>query len=243
VSVKDWTRTAADNVDLSKDGWPEGMNRSSVNNQARAGMAALRTLIEDGEWNDLLSEHLADFTVSRVSPTQFRVTDDNGTNATSKFPVGSWVKVTGTSSPTVSYGRISAVSSYGAGPSIDVTLADIVDASYASSTLPDTTVTLVECYWNRRIRQAAFHPVGKTTSQAPAEIPTIDDLGDGATLNQGTGGGFDADTVDGHHAQTAGGLMVDGQGSLRGCLISARRRRSGMSTRRRCRFRQGSGRL
>lgn len=193
-----WSQTAADNDDPAKGGWKENMNRSDVNNQARDNLAAHRTWIEDGEWVNLLEEEQDDFTVSRLSTTQFGVTDGTGTDATSKFPLNRWTQVTGTGGSTLVYGFVSAVS-YSA-PLLTVTLSGIIDANYASSDLPSATVTQVDCFLLSRVRAAAFHPTGATTGQSPAQIPTIDDLGDGAALDQGSGNGFDADTVDGFHA-------------------------------------------
>lgn len=207
--VKQWSQVDADNDDATKGGWPEGMNRSDVNDRNRENLGAVRRFFENGEWVDLLKEHEGDFTVSRGGVKVFVVTDAGGADASLKFPTGSWVKVTGTGGNTPVYGDVlTAVYSGGAGTTT-VTLDTCFDANYAvSADIPTTTVTLVECFWSRRTRQAAFHPVGATLSQAPAEIPSIDELGDGATLDQGTGNGFDADTVDGLHAsafQLSGG--------------------------------------
>jgi hypothetical protein len=198
-TVEQWSQLANDNDDLTKGGWPEGQTRSSVNNQARDNLGALRVFIEDAEWIDLTKENDSDFTVARVSSTQFKVSDVSGADARSKFPDGTWVKVTGTSSPTVAYGFVSGTPTYSA-PDTTVTLAGIIDADYASSDLPDTTITAVLTYLNRRVRQSAFHPVGTTLLETPEQIPTIDQLGDGVTKDEGPGNGFDADTLDGLHA-------------------------------------------
>ena len=202
-----WSQNAADNKDPAKGGWKENMNRSDVNNQARDNLAAHRTWIEDGEWVNLLEEDGDSFTVSRLSTTQFGVTDvgGEGTNASSKFPLNRWIQVTGTGGSTLVYGFVSA-RSY-SDPLLTVTLDGIIDANYASSDLPSSTVTQVDCYLNSRVREAAFHPTGTTLVQSPAQIPTIDDLGDSATVDQGTGNGLDADTVDGFEALDLG---VDG---------------------------------
>lgn len=215
MGIEKWSTTAADNVVVADGGAPERHDRDKVNDITRTQNAAIRAWYEDAEWVDLLQSNLDDFAVSRISSTQFRVADVGGTDASSKFPVGSWVKVVGTGSPSVAFGRVASIA-YSA-PNLDVTLAGIVDASYASSNLPSSTVTQVLCFLSRRTREAAFHPVGATLAQTPAQIPTIDDLGDGAALDMGSGGGFDADTVDGHHAsdfQVAGAidenLLVNG---------------------------------
>ena len=202
--ITEWSQAAADNDDPAKGGWKENMNRSDVNDQARENLAAHRAWIEDGEWVNLLEENGDDFTVSRLDVNKFGVTDvgGGGTNAISKFPLNRWIQVTGTGGSTLVYGFVSA-RSYSA-PLLTVTLSGIIDANYASSDLPSSTVTQVDCYLNSRVRGAAFHPVGSTTGQTPEQIPTIDDLGDGATVDQGTGNGFDADTVDGFEAADLG---------------------------------------
>ncbi len=198
----EWSQVPADNNIPAKGGHQENMDRSDVNDQVRDNLASLRQFIEGPDWVDLLEENADDYTVSRVSTTKFNVTDDNGDDATLKFLPGRWCKVTGTGTPTVAYGYVASV--VHADPVLTVTLAGIVDAAYAASDLPDTTITKVECFFLNRVRTAAFHPVGTTASQAPAQIPTIDDLGDGALLDQGTGNGFDADTVDGAEAVDLG---------------------------------------
>lgn len=200
MSLEQWNRIAASNNDPAKGGHPENHDRDEVNDFARRDVGAIRTWWEDGEWTDRLQEESNDFTVSRVNATTFRVTDADGTDATEHFQVGSWVKVTGTSSPTVAYGLIATIGAYGA-PNVDIILEGIVDENHATSTLPDTTITKIECYFLNRAKQAAFHPVGTTTGQAPQELPPIDALGDGALLDMGHGNGQDADTVDTFHAQ------------------------------------------
>jgi hypothetical protein len=211
MSVEEYSRTAADNADPTKGGWKEKMDRDTINDQARTNLADIRTLVENGEWVDLLVENNNDFTPSRGGTTTVIVSDNTGTDATEHFSVGSWCKVVGTGTPTIAYGSIASVSAYGGGQ-ITVTLENITDTSYVASDLPSSTVTQILCYWNRLVRQSAFHPVGTTLAQAPAEIPTIDDLGDGATVDMGTGNGFDADTVDGLHAsafQLAGAVSAN----------------------------------
>ncbi len=216
--LEDLSTVDADNAVIADGGWPEEMKRSDVNNQARKNMGALRRWFEDAEWVDLLQESGALFTVSRVNATTFRVTDSTGTDATSKFQAlgltpltGMWVRVTGTDSGSVdiAFGSIKTIGPYSA-PNLDIVLENIVDEAYATSAIPNLTVTKVEVYIGRRIRGAAFHPTGKTLAQTPKQIPTIDDLGDGAALDQGSGNGFDADLLDGSHLAAITALEANG---------------------------------
>lgn len=193
----------ADNAVLADGGWPENMDRSPVNDQARKNMGALRRFFEDGEWVDLLQESGGLFTVSRVNATTIRITDSTGTDATSKFQIsgmtpltGMYVRVTGTDSGTVNvaYGSVKTIGPYGA-PNLDIILENLIDETWAiEDRIPDTTVTKVECYFNRRIKAAAFHPTGATLAQTPAEIPTADDLGSAAFVDDGD---IDAATLEG----------------------------------------------
>ena len=68
------------------------------------------------------------------------------------------------------------------------------------------------------VGKAAFSATGTTTGQDPPQIPTIDDLGDGALLDQGADNGFDADTVDGLHASDiiASAASATGVGLING---------------------------
>jgi len=209
AAIETWAQLEADNDQAVPHGSPEKHDRDQVNDIVREMMSAVATFLQDGEWIDLTKENGADFTVSRGGIDSFLVVDAGGTDASSKFPVGRWVKLTGTVTPTVAYGQVKTAV-YGA-PTLTVTLEHIVDANYATSDVPDTSVTKAECHWNSRIRQAAFHPIGKTLAQSPKQIPTIDDLGDVATKNMGATNGIDADMLDGLHAaafQLAGGLAA-----------------------------------
>lgn len=195
MSIEQWSKTADDNDELSKDGQPEGQDRDTTNDQDRKALAALATFHEDGEWVDLTKQNDADFTISRAGVKSFLVTNAGGVDASSKFPVGRWCKVTGTGTPTVAYGQVlTAVYSI---PNLTVTLEFVVDAAYAASDIPDTSVTKVECYFNSRIRQAAFHEVGTTLAQTPSQLLSIDDVSSPAVIAQlNAGTGLDADTLD-----------------------------------------------
>ena len=173
--IEHWSTVDSSNTQADRSGMPEGMARSDVNNRGREHMAAIRTWYEDAEWVDLVSGWLQTFSISRVNDTTFRASDvaGNGTNASGKFPAGSWVKLTFASSGDF-YGSI--VSSTYSAPNTDVVLTEIVNASYASATLPDESITSAKTYSSRRIRSAAFSKTGTTASQTPPQIPTIDDI-------------------------------------------------------------------
>ena len=199
--VKTWSTTDASNTDTAKSGMPEGMARSDVNNRAREHMGALRRWYEDAEWVDLVSGHGGDFTLSRVNTTTFRVTDvvSGGTNASSKFPAGAWAKVT--IGGTDYFGSITS-STY-SNPNTDVVLGEIVNAAYATATLPVGSVTLAATYIARRVRSAAFSQTGTTSSQTPPHVPTIDDLQGHVLKPEGHTGddsGINADRLDDQHA-------------------------------------------
>lgn len=196
MSIEQWSKTAGDNNEPAKDGMQEGMDRDQVNDQYRLALAALATFHEDGEWADLTKQNDADFTVSRAGVKSFLVTDLAGVDASSKFPIGRWCKVTGTGTPTVAYGQV--LTAVYADPILTVTLEFVVDASYADSDIPDTTVTKVECFFNSRIRQAAFHEVGTTPAQSPSQLISIDDMSSAAVITElNAATGLDADTVAG----------------------------------------------
>ena len=202
ANLSKWSTTDGDNDQAASSGMPEGMARSLVNDRGREHMGAIRRWYENSEWVDLLGETGGDFTLLRTGTTTFRVTDAEGANATDKFTVGSWVKVTGTGTvPTTVIGRIASVSAYSGVPGqINVTLEQIVNPNdWATAPLPDATVTLVQCYFARTIDEAAFHPTGATLAQSPGEIPTIDDLSTVATKTEGAGGTIDADLLDNQH--------------------------------------------
>ena len=200
--IKDWSTTDAENTSPTKSGMPEAMLRSDVNNRVREHLGAIRRWYEDAEWVDLVSGHNANFTYTRVNDTTLRITDvaGGGTNATSKFPVGSWLRIdqsiTGNR-----FGSIVSVS-YSA-PNLDIVLTEVVDSSYSSAgaagTLTANVVNSVEIYTGRRVRSAAFSKVGNTPGQSPGEIPTIDLLKGHVLKDEGEGGGIDADLLDGQH--------------------------------------------
>jgi hypothetical protein len=202
TDISTWSKTDDTNNDATKSGMPEGMARTDVNNRGREHMGAIRRWYEDAEWVDLLDEDENNFTVQRVTATEFRAIDvaGGGTNATSKFAVGSWCRVTGTGGTTVVVGRIASIAAY-ADPNTNVTLDTIKNAStWVDDVLPTSTVTQVEMYISKSAREATFHTVGVTLAQTPQQIPTIDQLSTVVTKTEGAGGGIDADLLDGLEA-------------------------------------------
>ena len=197
--IKQWSEVDASNTDTTKSGMPEGMPRSDVNDRGREHMGALRRWYEDAEWVDLISADGAEFTATRVNETTFRLADvvGGGTDARSKFPDGTWVKLVFASSGAM-YGSISAAPTYSA-PNTDVVLTEIVDAAYATATLPAEVITSTLTSNSRRLRSAAFSKVGVTLAQSPPEIPSIDILKSHVLKDEGAGGGIDADKLDGQH--------------------------------------------
>ena len=201
--IKNWSQTDASNTDSTKSGMPEGMPRSDVNNRARERMGALRRWYEDAEWVNLISEHLADFTATRLTDTSIRISDSGGTNATSKFPVGSHVKLVFSSSTV--YAEVLSTPGYSGG-NLDITLTAMVDGAWATvAALPAGAITSASCFISRRIRSAAFRKVGITRSQTPTQIPDIDSLGTHVSKGEGHdpegdgSNGIDADLLDGQH--------------------------------------------
>jgi hypothetical protein len=204
--IKQWSEVDASNTDATKSGMPEGMPRSDVNDRGREHMGALRRWYEDAEWVDLISADGADFTATRVNATTFRLADvvGGGTDARSKFPDGTWVKLVFASSGAM-YGSISAAPTYSA-PNTDVVLTEIVDAEYETATLPAEVITSTLTSNSRRLRSAAFSKVGVTLAQSPPEIPSIDILKSHVLKDEGHDPegddtpGIDADLLDSQHA-------------------------------------------
>ena len=204
--VSTWSTNDADNDDPTKSGMPEGMPRSDVNNRGREHLGAIRRWYEDSEWVDLFSGSSSNFDLSRVDITTFRVKDvaSAGTNASGKFRVGSWVRITVNTG--VRYGSV--VSSTYTSPMTDVVLTDIMDAAFdntgANGEIPSGTVTKVEVYFARRVKSAAFSKIGVTLAQTPAEIPSIDLLQPHVLKPEGhttDDSGINADRLDGYHAE------------------------------------------
>lgn len=197
AEIKNWSAVAGENSEAAPDGWPEGMARSDVNDSAREVMAALRADYAAGEWINVYSTTGDSWTASDASsttillvPDDAQVTDLSSTGE-NRFPAGSRAKFSGGAS--AQYGFI--VSSSFSTPNTILTIVTDDAAALDSAT---NTVEIIRL--RDALEKTAYYPTGTTTGQTPPQIPTIDDLGDGALLDMGTGNGFDADTVDGLHA-------------------------------------------
>ena len=93
-----WDTTAANNDDADTDiNWAEGQAPSTVNNSARAMMAAVATWLRDGSWIQL-KEH----THTYVSATSVKT---SGVDTTAYYPKGRRVRAVGSTTGTI-YGRI-----------------------------------------------------------------------------------------------------------------------------------------
>jgi hypothetical protein len=189
TDLKAWSTLDAENIDLSEGGFPENMDKSSVNDSGRIVAGTVRRWFEDPEWTDLLKEPGGGWTVTKLNDTTIRVThDDTPTDGEYKFPVGSRIRVTETGTPVSVMGTI-ASATYSA-PNTDVVVT--VDAA---AIIP-AGANRAELFFARSVKDTAFHELGTD----PTDVPTVADLGDGALLDQGHGNGFDADTVDSLHA-------------------------------------------
>ncbi len=204
ADVKTWDESAPGNSGTPPHGYPEGMDRSDVNDADRETLAAVRRWYEDPSWIDLLDA----YTVARTS--DFVITavhDTTPTDATGKFDVGSRVKVSIAGASAV-YGYVT-IASYGS-PTTTVTL-DLDGASVVPVGADRCEIMSARM----AIGKAAFSPIGTTLLQDPPELPSIDDLGDGATLDMGEGEGFDADLLDGQH----GSYYLDRADGIRQSLL------------------------
>jgi len=93
-----WDTTAANNDDADTDiNWAEGQAPSTVNNSARAMMAAVATWLRDGSWIQL-KEH----THTYVSATSVKT---SGVDTTAYYPKGRRVRAVGSTTGTID-GRI-----------------------------------------------------------------------------------------------------------------------------------------
>jgi len=194
ADISKWSATADNNSEAAPNGWPEGMLRSDVNNAAREMMAAIRTFYAAAEFvnvhdttGDSWSPVKNADTVVQLEPDNAQTTDISG-----RFPAGTRFRLL--SSSTYYYGFV--VTSGFSTPNTTVTVAFDV----ATDVVPATIDNFEICPLRDALGKTAYYPTGATTGQEPPQVPTIDDLGDGATLDQGSGNGFDADTVDGQHA-------------------------------------------
>jgi len=192
--VKTWSTVASENSGTAPDYAPEGHQRVLVNDIQREVMAATRRDAEDPAWFDRAKGPPGlGYVITRVGASEVRLVHETvSTDATAKWTVGARVRVGDGS--TFVYGYIVS-SVYSAGDN-NVTL-DLEGASVVQA-----TPTSIESHvTNGTVGNAAFATTGNTLLQDPPQIPTIDDLGDHVTLDQGPGNGLNADTVDGLHAE------------------------------------------
>jgi hypothetical protein len=221
TDVKNWSETAAENNQVAPDGWEEGMKRSDVNNSARENMRAIRKDYAAGEWLSVysttgdawLASWAAD-TVIGLIPQDGQVTEFIG----GRFPDGSRLKIV-TDTPSTQYAFVVSTALL-----INGTL--IVIAVDDGAALDNGTNMTVEVGMVRDLlEKTAYYPTGSTTGQTPPQVPTIDDLGDQATLNgghdpEGDGSdGINADMVDGKHYAE---IIADASGATsRGAVYNA----------------------
>ena len=197
--VQRWSETAADNNQVSPDGWQEGMKRSEVNDSAREDKRALRKFYAAAEFTNVYDTDgdawvaaFFDATTVELIPQDAQVTD-----ISSRFKAGTRIRLTGGASPQLGF----IVSASFSTPRTRVII--VIDDASALDGLTDLMETGVV---RGLLEKTAYYPTGTTTGQFPPEVPTIDDLGDQATLDgghdpEGDGSpGIDADTVDGMHA-------------------------------------------
>lgn len=193
ANLDQWSPTAADNADAVPDGAPEGHQRTSVNDITREMMAASRRQWGVGAWFARTKGPVGKgYTLSKLSDTQVNlVHESTPTDASSLFTVGARVRVGDGSTYVVGYVTAAVYAS----PTTTVTINfDGAGVVQATPTTLDTHIT------DTTLGKTAFSPRGTTLAQDPPEVPAIDDLGDGATLDQGSGNSFDADLLDGLHA-------------------------------------------
>ncbi len=191
--VEKWSQVAADNADPAPDGAPESHNRTDVNNIQREAMAAVRRKHETMAWFDKAKGPVGKgFTIAKLSATQVTlVHEGTPTDASGKYPTGDRVRVGDGATYVEGY----VTSAVYANPTTTVAI------DFDGAGVVQTTPTSLESHVTEgSVGNTAFSPRGTTLAQDPPEVPAIDDLGDGATLDQGAGEGFDADTVDGLHA-------------------------------------------
>jgi hypothetical protein len=183
ADIKEWENTgSANNKGATPDFPVQNQDKSTVNDCARENMAALRRAFENVPWVNLVQ---AADTVSYVSNDSFQIA---GADYTVLFNVpGLRVRVGLNSAAWVER----EISSAAFGTDTTVTLKNTDPSPTTAIANPSNTVEI----FIGSSHQAAHHEVGTTTGK----IPRIEDLGDGALLDQGTGNTFDADTVDGKH--------------------------------------------
>ncbi len=210
-NVDQWSQISGENADPTPDGAPEGHARVDVNDITRELQSAVRREKENLAWFDKTKGPVGlGFTLTKLSDNSVNlVHESTPTDASGKFVVGVRVRIGDGS--TFVYGYVT--SSVYANPNT------VIDLDLDGAAVVQATPTTIENHvTDNFVGKAAFSPVGVTLAQDPPEIPSIDLLGDGVTVDQGTGNGFDADTVDGQHAVDiiASAAASDGVGLING---------------------------
>ena len=208
AEIEDWSQVAASNNDVSPDGWPEGMTRSGVNNSAREGMAVVRRFYEAPEWLDLLTEKDDSYVVTKDTDTAVKAVSAGTSSAVLKFPDGSRVRIRESVGGTYLYGFVNGTPGF----SVSTTT---IEVDVDGGTVVDVNTDNIEIAVFRDIvGRAAFSPIGVTLAQDPPEIPSIDDLGDIVTLDNGQ---VDALTLQG---QTLAQVVGSAEGGNRNLLTN-----------------------
>jgi hypothetical protein len=171
--VAEWEKTdAANNFPADEGGWKEGMNRSDVNNAARANMGAVRRWYEDPEWLDLT----VGATVSRTSDTEVTVIGDYA----SYFTDGKRVKLTGGSTDPW-YATVDGDSAPAA-PNTLVTLKNFSSGTAVPAS-PDPTAIFLNIISGASFEDPFFVTVPILTGAAIQEaIKEVEDAGGGTIL-------------------------------------------------------------
>jgi microcystin-dependent protein len=217
-SVESWSTTAASNNAAPPDGFPEGQTPASLNDSARAVMAAVATLVRQLPWIKLTTG----LTLVRNSATQFQLT---GIDKTGDYAVGRRLRQVGA---TTVYGAV-ASSSFTAGntlvnvtndasaaiptslTSVDVACSDLLSVPAALSSTPNAPGTLrwsaastpesdeLACDGaavNRTTYAALFAKIGTTWGPGNGSTTfNVPDFRGRALINSGTGSGLTARTL------------------------------------------------
>ncbi len=192
-NVDTWSQVAGENADPVPDYAPQGHARTQVNDITRELQSSVRRQWETMAWFDKTKGPSGlGFALTKLSDTSVNlVHESTPTDGSGKFVVGTRVRIGDGS--TFVYGYVT--SSIYANPNT------VLEFSLDGASVVQTTPTTIENHvTDNFVGKAAFSPIGTTLAEDPPEIPSIDDLGDGALLDQGDGNGFDADTLDGQHA-------------------------------------------
>lgn len=189
--IRQWSSSPGSNGFASAEGgWPEGMQRTTVNNAARENLAAIRTWYQDPEWLDLHDGPVAHLVVTREAANQVRVA---GTTDLTPYPTGC---------------RVRTSIMYASGAEAHVTGTAVAGADILI-TLDQSNVPVgcdrIERYIGKTLRDAAF----RQTGIAAGQVPLASQLGTAAFKNEGPGSTLDADLLDGQSRAYYEGLAGD----------------------------------